>query len=190
MSVQNPRSNPSPPASRWRLWVDGCGGYLILDGDCWSVGGVSENDPADVCVRADWPRYAGQIRRHGEDYFWLESTSKTPKLIDHGQSVPIPGSASMKLTRPSPLCGSATLSLRHPHRFIDHVDEVLLFADSLLIGADADCHIRATDLSERVVVTRRDGKWMARAGRTGEFTQLSIGMRSNVSSITMTLEAA
>ncbi len=190
MSQQHPLSDRSPPASRWRLWVDGCGGFLLVDGDRWTVGGISENDPADISVRADWPRNAGQIQRQGDDYFWLASDASMPDLINHGQILPIPGSASMKLTKPSPLCGSATLRLGNPHRFIDHVDGVVLFADALLIGPDTDCHIRATTFTDRVVLTRRDTKWMARVGLAGEFTQLSPGKRLALPGVTMTLEVA
>ena len=163
---------------------------MLLDGDCWSVGGVGESDPSDICVRADWPRHAGRIERHSDDYFWVGSAAVEPDLINDGQTLPIAGSASMKLTKPSPLCGTAALSLGHPHRFIDHVDGVVLFADALLIGGQTDCHIRATALTDRVVLTRRDAKWVARIGLTGEFTQLSLGERSKLSSITMTLESA
>lgn len=162
----------------------------MLGGDDWSVGGVSDHDPADICVRADWARRAGRIRRQDDDYFWINSETDTPLLITDGQTLPIPGSAAMKLTQPSPLCRSATVSLGDPHRFVDHVDGVVLVSEALLIGPDADCHIRSTSLAERVVLTQRESSWHARAGLTGEFAQLSLGQRLTLPSLTMTLEVA
>tara|TARA_R110002049_G_scaffold4601_5_gene32326 strand:+ start:459162 stop:459692 length:531 start_codon:yes stop_codon:yes gene_type:complete len=175
---------------RWRLWVDGCGGFLLLGGDAWSVGAVSHCDSADIGVRADWPRLAGQIRRQDDDYLWIESASSNPVLISDGQTLPIPGSAAMTLTKPSPLCRSARLNLSPPHRFADHMDGVVLVADALLIGPDSDCHIRTGGVEDRIVLTRRNTDWLARVGLTGEFTQLSIGNRLTFPSLTMTLETA
>ena len=190
MSAKGPLSNPSPPAPRWRLWVDGCGGFLLLGGDRWTVGGVSEKSEADICVRADWPRRAGAIIRQESDYFWRPTKNEPAKLITDGQSVPIQGTATMILSQPSPLCSSATLLLKAPHRFGDHVDAVVLVSDTLLIGSASDCHIRTPQDIERIVMTRRDGRWMTRSGLTGDFVELSPQSRQTLSSLTMTLEQA
>ena len=191
MSAYANSSKLPPPAPRWRLWVDGCGGFLLLSGDHWSVGGLSHETTADVCVRADWPRIAGKIERDGDDYFWDSIRSAaTRELITKGQSLPIPGSAVVTLDQPSPLCESAVLRLNPPHRFDQHVDGVILVNNTFLVGPTPDCHIRCRESSDRAVVTRRDGKWLAKAGLSGDFEELRPGRRMTLRTLAMTLEEA
>lgn len=190
MSIEGAWPIASPPADRWRLWVDGSGGFLLLTGNRIGVGGWSSQAPADVCVRADWPRLAGVIERVGADYFW---TAQSPppacrQLISHGGKLPIAGSATMTLDQPSPLCDSAVLRLASPHRFDQHVDGVILMNGTLLIGPSADCHIRCRDAQTAAVLVRRQDRWLAKLGLTGEFEELYPGRRMNMDSLTMTLE--
>lgn len=191
MSVHNTSSNSSSPTSRWRLWVDGCGGYLLHSGNQWTVGSIDPQSPADICVRADWPRHAGVIHRKGTDYFWHSSQSDTnPVLIQSGHNLPISGSAQMTLNCPNPLSGSATLSLQNPHRFDGHVDGVVLVNNTLLIGPTSDCHIRATEFADRAVLVLRDGVWQGKLNDEDSFMTLTPGRRVSLASLVMTLEPA
>jgi hypothetical protein len=184
--------NPSPPAQpRWRLWVDGSGGYLLLTGNSWSVGGLNQRMNADVCVRADWASLTGHIERAGNDYFWRGRASTAERiLIRSGQVLPIPGSASIILRQPSPLCDSAVLQLKPPHRFDQHVDGVVLVNETLLVGPTIDCHIRCRESSDRAVIARRGDKWVAKAGLSGDFEELCPGRRMTLRTLAMTLEKA
>ena len=169
MSAVSSSSNETPPAPRWRLWVDGCGGYLLLGGDRWSVGGIDEQSPADISVRTDWPRRAGTIDRVGADYFWQDPQDQSRQLIRHRQPLPIGGSAAMTLNCPSPLCSSAVLSVAAPHRFAGHVDSVILVDQILLIGGDHDCHVDAREFPDRAVLVNRAGKWLGKLDSGSEF---------------------
>lgn len=184
-------SNVTPPASCWRLWVDGCGGFLLLSGDQWTVGGLSQGSQADVCVRADWPRMAGTIERSGEDYFWkdLQKPSRR-ELIQSGQRLPIAGTAVMTLQKTSPLSNSAILKLQAPHRFVDHVDAVVLAGDTVLIGPGVDCHIQYRACSDRAIVTRRGDQWLAKIGLSSDFQPLTPGERTMLGNLAITLESA
>ncbi len=191
-------SKITPPASRWRLWVDGSGGYLLLTGNRWTLGGVSEQSTADVRVRADWPRLAGKLEREGGDYFWCDRYTKGAvpperSLVTHGQVLPIAGSASVQLTQPSPLTATAVLDVRAPHRFDEHIDRVVLVADTLLIGPSAECHIRCdhsknsgSGPTERLIMTRKGDRWLA--GPVGDLHELVVGQSTQLQSVTMTLE--
>lgn len=171
--------------------MDGCGGFLLLSGNRWSVGGVGPESSADICVRADWPRMAGTIEQDGEDYFWNSVRSTDPRqLIRRDQVLPIAGSAKMTLGQPSPLCDSAVLMLKAPHRFDQHVDGVVLVNDTLLVGPSSDCHIRFPESTDRAVITRRNDKWLVKAGLSGDFEELCFGQRKTLQSLAMTLEEA
>lgn len=192
MSVLKPhQKNQTPPASRWRLWIDGCGGYLLLTGVQWSVGGLSRASNADICVRSDWPRLAGQISRQGADYFWQGRSSSDSKiLLIDGMPVPVQGSALMVLGKPSQLSDTVVLSLNAPHRFDQHVDGVVLVRETVLVGPGSDCHLRCREASDRAILQLKDNQWYAKAGLLGEFQRLEVGQRVVIQSLAMTLEMA
>jgi hypothetical protein len=189
VSAVSTSSNETPPA-RWRLWVDGCGGYLLLGGDRWSVGGIDEQSPADISVRTDWPRRAGTIDRVAADYFWQASQGQSRQLINHRKPLPIAGSAAMTLNCPSPLSSSAVLTLAPPHRFAGHVDHVILVDQILLIGGDKDCHVESPEFPDRAVLVNRAGKWLGKLDSGSEFTEITPGIRVTLQSLAMTLEEA
>jgi hypothetical protein len=131
------------------------------------------------------------IERVGGDYFWMGSQlSDRRHWISDGQPIPIRGSAVLLLSKPSPLCDSAVLTLRAPHRFEGHVDGVVLAIDSLLVGPGSDCHIRYRESLDRAVLTRRGERWLARTGLSGDFEELVPGQRTTLRSLAMTLEQA
>jgi hypothetical protein len=164
---------------------------LLLTGSSWSVGGLSHDKTADVCVRADWPRHAGVIERESGDYFWQGvRNADRRELVISGKPLPIQGSAVMCLRQPSLLCDSAVLILSPPHRFDQHVDGVVLVNETLLIGPTADCHIRCRESSDRAVLTRRGERWLGKAGLAGDFEELRPGQRTMLRSLAMTLEEA
>ena len=189
MSVTAAKSENQQPPDRWRLWVDGCGGYLLLTGSEWEVGGASQSPPA-ISARADWPRRAGKILRVGQDYFWQPSHQQDRSLIIPGQPVPINGSATMTLNCPSPLSSSATLSLAAPHRFEGHVDGIILVDQTVLIGPQTDCHVRASRFDDRAVVLHKEGIWQAKLQKQSTRTDLNPGARIALESLVMTLERA
>ncbi len=183
--------NDTPPAPRWRLWIDGCGGYLLLAGERWTLGGVSQARHADICVHADLPRLAGTIVRNGGDYFWTGvQGSDRRELITNGQPLAVQGSAQLTLRQPSALSESAVLTLRPPHRFDQHVDGVVLTNETVLVGPSPDCHIRCRDSSDRAVLIRRGDQWLAKSGLAGESTPLPPGSRTMLRTLAMTLEEA
>ena len=96
----------------------------------------------------------------------------------------------MTLGQPSPLCDSAVLTLSAPHRFDEHVDSVVFVNETLLVGPGPDCHIRCREASDRAVLTRRDDRWMVKAGLAGDFQELRPGQRTTLRSLAMTLEEA
>ncbi|TWU34345.1 hypothetical protein [Novipirellula artificiosorum] len=194
-----------PLANRWRLWVDGCGGFLILSGDRWTVGGPTgrlgglssngEKTKTDICVATDWPSHAGTLSRSEDCFFWQawSQGQKTDRIaVSSGRSLPIDGAAEMNLVQPSPLSPTGVLTLRPPHRFTGHVDAVILAEQALLVGSTNDCHARGHWMAEtdKVVMTRRDDVWMAKSVADRELRVLPLGERAKFGSIAMMLERA
>ncbi|TWU57930.1 hypothetical protein [Rubripirellula reticaptiva] len=198
-------TNDEANATGWRLWIDGCGGFLLLLGDKLSVG----RSDADIVVQADWPRRAGSIKRVEGDYFWnpmnssvpgtpVDSDSAKPALIRDGQSLDIVGSANMKLEKRSPLSSTAVLTVSPPHRFDHHVDGIVLVDKTVLIGAGRDCHLRHRDATDVAILVHRPkgsradslAGWSVKLGLDGQFQELVCGRPVTLGPITMTLEPA
>lgn len=55
-------------SGRWLMWVDGVGGYLLLPGNEWMIGGPSGADEVEICIHGELPRRQACIRRQGSDY--------------------------------------------------------------------------------------------------------------------------
>lgn len=179
--------DPAERSRKRQLWIDGGGGFLLLSGDRWHVGGAAAQEVSDVCVLADLPRYAGAIERESEDYFWVGQEGRRT-LLKSGQALPVSGSAQVRFSRPSQLSGSAVLELSPPHRFAGHVDGIVLFFDTLLIGPGRDCHLRVPRAEETVVLTLRDGRWWVKIPGSSELSELVAGDRWVRGSLSMTLD--
>ncbi len=96
----------------------------------------------------------------------------------------------MTLNCPSPLSNSAVLAVKPPHRFVGHVDGVILVDQTLLMGAGSDCHIVTREFPDRAVLVNRDGHWLGKLESGREFTELTPGVRITLGSLAMTLEIA
>ncbi len=172
---------------RWQLWIDGCAGYWLLEGSRWTLGGAAAAGTVEIALLADLPRRAGQIERDGDDFFWLPCDRERVLLRDT-QDLPVGGSARMMFARPSRLCGSAVLRSMPPHRLADHVDGVLLFHQTLLIGPRGDCHVRCPHAESTLVLTRRGPRWLVKPTEGEAFVELMPRARTTIGNVAITLE--
>ncbi|OUT55663.1 MAG: hypothetical protein CBB71_19415 [Rhodopirellula sp. TMED11] len=153
-------------ASAWRLWIDGCGGFGLLVGNSFTLGQAGSPQLADVRVRADWPRQAGEIVRSENDYLW-HCREMPASLLVPGQVVPVAGSAQLQIHVPSSLSQTAVLTLQPPHRFDDHIDRMLLVDQTILIGPEASNHIRCRQLEQSFLLVYRNSHWKLRQRPSG-----------------------
>ena len=192
----------------WRLWVDRCGGFELLIGDRFTIGGSRGERPSQVQVRADWRRCEGTLVRRDGDYFWTPVVDDVrrggrvgERLMRPGDVFPIEGSATLSLSKPSPLSGSAVLSLAPPHRFEHHVDRVILVEQTIWVGPSSSDHIRCSSMDASAVIVIRDGIWRAKlkghslgngdAKQGGHpLVNLEPGQRVSLGDIDMMLERA
>jgi hypothetical protein len=198
-------SHPNSDDGRWVLWVDGCGGFLIVVNRDVRIGREvtarkDESGRLDVSLVADVPRLAGMIVRDQADYYWQDSGDR--KWIEPGKRIAGLGSAKLRLHKPSALCNSAVLTLDPPHRFGGHIDAVILADQTWLIGPSDDCHIRCRSLSSPLVVScgseeqaeEKTYQWSIKQGFGGTPKQLPVGRHLTVgdsasTQVTMLLES-
>lgn len=198
MTDSNAPSNfAKPVASRYRLWVDGCGGFLLVVGDRVTLGRGENASPlvkspaprhCDVGVIGDWPRFVGTIDRRGGDYFWTSADTASSTLLSANQPLPATGSVSIDLRLPSPLSASSVMTITGPHRFADHVDAVVLVDQTIVVGSGTDCHVRVRQAAERSVLIHADGKWFVKHGAAGARQPIQLSQSISAGDFTMTLE--
>lgn len=158
----------------WSLWIDGVGGYRILEGNRFSIGGPGDASLADIAVRFAWRRHVATLQKIGGD-FWLRPCDGD----DRGEPIPrsisgavvslarLGGTATgswptLRFRAPSPLSDSVVLQIDPPHRFVAPVDAFVLFDKSILIGPEVTNHIRIAGLTEPVVMTKQADEWTLR----------------------------
>ncbi|MEO1618956.1 MAG: hypothetical protein AAFV88_24105 [Planctomycetota bacterium] len=182
---------PQQSKAAWRLWVDRCGGFGLLNDGVVRLGGKRPDSDVEIQVAADWRRDEGTLVRHGRDFFWVSREGKRALARDN-QALPIKGTAEIVFATPSPLSGTAVLSLKPPHRFDGHLDQWLLVERTVLIGPDEQNHIRCPSLSASAVLVFREGIWQAKQktspGGKAEWVSLEPGARQSIGDIDLLLE--
>ena len=175
MMTHSNRNITGSTASRRILWIDGVGGYLLVDRDEVTVGQAVSDNLADIAIVGDLRRRAAVVRRSGGDYLLhpLQATllNEQPieraELLKHNDLVQFGERVRLKFTQPHPLSATARLDLVGLGKFKPYVDAVLLLADSCLIGPQANCHVRSAHGSltnqAPLALVRRQHDWFFNA---------------------------
>ena len=182
-----PAEKEASVTGRWLLWVDGVGGYMLLPGDDWTIGGPSGSEDAELCIQGDLSRREACIRRQGGDYvlqplgtaFLGGRRMNRPSVLRDGDSIVLGAGATdsrtsnpayavqtrgvkLEFSKPHPLSASARLALDARHKTRPRSDGIILLADTCILGPTRACHV-ATPLAEsETVLLFRDGKWFCR----------------------------
>jgi hypothetical protein len=159
--------------TRFLLWVDGVGGYLLCLGSRLTLGQASLDGHADVPLVADVSRLHASLTRDSEGYV-LEAVRPvqvngqltTRALLRPGDRVTLGTSCQFQFHQPVPVSASARLDLVSGHRVPAGVDAVLLMADTLVLGEGPQVHVTVPDLKQPVVLFRhKDGLGLRHGGR-------------------------
>jgi hypothetical protein len=173
--------------TRFLLWIDGVGGYLVCLGARLVFGQALFDGQVDVPLVADVSRLHATLSRDSEGYVLeavrpvqVNGQSSTHALLRPGDRVTLGTSCQFQFLQPVPVSTSARLDLVSGHRLPVAVDAVLLMADTLVLDGGAQAHVSVPDLKHPVVLFRhKDGLGVRHAGRltvngtkTGERTVL------------------
>jgi tetratricopeptide (TPR) repeat protein len=147
--------------SRFWLWIDGVGGYLICLGNRVSVGQASPENYVDVPFYADLSRQHAVLTRDSEGYFLealkavqVNGKDVTKTLLHPGDRVTLGSSCQFQFRQPVPVSTSARLDLVSGHRLKQPVDAVLLMADTLILGPGSQVHVSMPDLKQPLIFYR------------------------------------
>ncbi len=152
---------PSHGGQRLLLQVDGLGSVLLLPQDCVTVGPASRAGGVDVPIMTEGIEGNVRIQRDGGDYMLSSdgevdiNGKKTRQRLLQGDDVIRVGRRG-RVRFCKPVAASATACLEFAGASMPRSDirRVVLMADSIIIGSDANCHLSVGGLSSRCVIYR------------------------------------
>ncbi|MDA1015073.1 MAG: hypothetical protein O3A00_11560 [Planctomycetota bacterium] len=163
------------PTSRFMLWIDGVGSFLLCVGERVTVGGPRgsnvEQPAADIAFLANLSRtHATLVRKSDSLILEAHSTASVDgrvvrdfESIVAGSSIVLGNSVRMSVSKPSELSMTARLDVQSVHRLEQSVDGILLFAETCLLGPSTDCHVRCPAWPESVLLVRRSNEFYCRS---------------------------
>jgi hypothetical protein len=153
----------STDATRFLLWVDAVGGYLVCTGDELVLGQPVPGSDVDVPIRGDLSRRHAVIHRDGEGYL-LEPVREV-KLngrvlaraasLNDSDRITLGDSVQLCFRRPHPLSLTARLEFLSHHRTQPATDGVLLMAESCILGPATSSHVVCPGWPHDVLITRQ-----------------------------------
>jgi len=155
-------TSTAEPASRYLLWIDGIGGYLICMGPRVTIGQAVPDATVDVPLFADVSRLHATLTRDAEGYL-LEAVRSMQvngqvterALLQANDRVTLGGSCQVQFRQPVPVSASARLDIVSGHRLALAVDAVLMMADTLVLGPSSQAHESMPDLRQPIVLFRQ-----------------------------------
>lgn len=152
------------------LLVDGGGSSLLLAREQVRLGRAgASRAAADVPLPGECDAHHADIIRRDEDYFLVaygvcrvNGRAATHVLLRDGDRVELAEGPRLTFQRPSGKSRSAVLRLSHRSRLADDVSDVVLLADTCVIGAGPHAHVRLREPLGPVVLFEARGVLHAR----------------------------
>ncbi|MCS6850345.1 MAG: FHA domain-containing protein [Gemmataceae bacterium] len=148
-------------AGRYLLWVDGVGGFLVCMGARITIGQAAPEGAADVPLYADISRQHARLVRDSEGYVLeaqrpvrINGRPVDVALLHPGDLVTLGTSCRLRFSQPVPISASARLDIERPHRLPLALDGVLLMAESLVLGPEAQVHVPLPNALHSVILFR------------------------------------
>ena len=149
--------------SRFVLWIDAVGGFLVCLGDEIVLGQPVPGSALDVPIHGDLSRRHAKIRRDGETYLLdpLRETRvegrevKQLRELADGDLIELGQSVQLRFRKPHPLSATARLDFESHHRSHPGTDSVLLMADTCVLGPKPTSHVVCRNWNDEVMLFRQ-----------------------------------
>lgn len=150
--------------SRWMIWIDGVGAYLLCLGSRLTIGGPQGGSAsADLALLANLSRRHATVIRSGEGYLLEAHAAATVAgrpihkrtHLNNGYEIGLGDSVRLRFQLPSALSATATLEFLSHHRPSRSVDGIVLMDETCLLGPGRENHVRCLEWDESVLLFRR-----------------------------------
>jgi hypothetical protein len=160
--VNRPRDATGSLRSRFILWVDGVGGYLVCPGNVVTIGQANPGSTVEIPIMGDLSRQHAAIIRDGEGYSIRSDreVSVNGRMIRQGtlrhrDLVRLGHTVEMRFSLPCPISSTARLDLTSRHRLHLSLAGILLMSDTCVIGSSAQTHVQVPDVAAQLVIYRQ-----------------------------------
>jgi hypothetical protein len=190
--------------SRYLLWIDGVGGFLLCAWPRVTIGHASARPLPDVPVLADMSRLHATLTRDAEGYaldayrkVQVNGTDMERATLRTGDRITLGSSCQMLFTQPMPVSASARLEVVSGHRLTYPVSTILLMAETLVLSGGARGHVTVRELEQPIILlqnkdeltVRHDGPIAVNGQTFTDRAPLEPGRTVTVGEVSMTLEA-
>jgi len=157
-------------ASRFVLWVDAVGGFLVCEDDVVTVGQAVPGNPVHIPLLADISRHHATFHRDEEGYV-IEAVRPSQvdgRALDHltwladGSVIEMGSSVQFMFRRPHPLSTSARLDCISHHQTVPSTSGVLLMSQNLVLGPASTSHVACPNWKDDVLLFRERGRLFCR----------------------------
>ena len=156
--------------SRFMIWVDGVGGFLVCLDDEIVIGQSIDQSHVQIPVLADISRRHVKIAREQGEYYIeplaelkVNSEIVTDRItLQHRDWLTLGKDLEIVFLKPHPLSGTARLEIKSKHRTNPSCDSILLMSDSCIMGPRTNNHVYCRFWNDNVLLFRdrlsNDGK--------------------------------
>ena len=164
-------TDPAHTLSRFMIWVDGVGGYWVCADATNSIGQATQQNDVSIPVSGDIQQVHAKIQSDDAGHllhpvgpvFVEQQPVMEPQLLAHNRTFRMGESVSLRYCKPHPWSTTAVISFESRNRTYPWSDAVLIAGNTIILGPNAQSHIRCTRWEHEVILLQRDGQWYCRS---------------------------
>lgn len=153
------------------IWVDGVGGYMACGDIINSIGQATQNNDVAIPISGDIHQLHAKIQTSESGHLLIpvgpvsidQQTVLEAQLLTDNRTFQMGESVSLRYCKPHPWSTTAVVSFESRNRTWPWSDAVLIAGDTIILGPNAQSHIRCTRWEHEVILLRRNGQWHCRS---------------------------
>ncbi len=158
------------PGSRFLIWIDGVGGYLVCLEREVSLGQALPESGVDIPVLGDLSRRHLKLYR-GDEVDMLEPFGQVHRegvelagrsTLQHGDELTLGRGVRLRYSRSHPLSDTSRLDFCSRHRTSPWTDGVLLMGSTLMLGPRLSHHVVCPEWSDELLLFRKGQQLLVR----------------------------
>ena len=157
--------------SRFMIWVDGVGGYLVCAATENSIGQATQENQVSIPISGDIRQVHARIQSADNGHLLHpvgpvsvdRQAVVEPQLLGDNRTFEMGDSVSLRYCKPHPWSTTAVISFESRNRTFPWSDAVIIAGNTIVLGPNAQSHIRCTRWEHEVILLRREGKWHCRS---------------------------
>ena len=158
------QNNTNTQATKYLFQIDGIGAYVVVVGNCLTLGPISSKRRADLGFVTSPDEPVKMIERTDGDYFLsnvydgVGIGKPSKKLLCEGDKIDISSRCRMKFSQPNPASATACLALSSAKLPRSDVQSIILLDREMILGPSRNCHIQSGQVEENMTFFVRNGK--------------------------------